>query len=114
MKPNKPNVGSEKKTFAKLNGLTIVGNSVTQNPDISTPNLLDDSYKKKIANRVFKSTTPSLIKGDKGDNGDKGDKGDTGDKGYPAQLPEPPETGLWILGSLNGSLSWIPTENCIN
>ena len=78
MKPNKPNVGSEKKTFAKLNGLTIVGNYVTQNPDAITSNLLDDSYIRKIANKVFESTTPSLIKGDTGEKGEKGDKGDNG------------------------------------
>jgi hypothetical protein len=99
VKPNRPNTGSEKKTFAKLGGLSIVGNYVTQDQPITLP----QQNVRKIAEDVFRTTTPSLIKGEKGDKGDKGD---------PADFPEIPKRGFFVLGSINGKIQWIATEDC--
>lgn len=27
-------------------------------------------------------------------------------------LPDPPDTGTWILGSIDGTLTWLPTQDC--
>lgn len=99
MKPNRPNTETQPKTFVKLNGLSIVGNYVTQDPALNIP---PPTFGRKDVEDIV-STTPSLI----GKQGEKGERGD------PAQLPTPPKRGIWVLGSVNGKLKWIETEdNC--
>jgi hypothetical protein len=29
-----------------------------------------------------------------------------------ARIPEPPTSGTYVLGSINGAIQWIATENC--
>jgi len=88
VKPNLPNTASEKKTFAKLKGFSIVGNSVSESQAIpKTADVISESQIKKIASSVadsvFKTNTPSLLRAAaaselKGDKGEKGDKGQDG------------------------------------
>ncbi len=37
------------------------------------------------------------------------DEPDTGNDG---SVPNPPATGTWVLGSINGTVQWIATEAC--
>ncbi len=90
MKPNLPNTASEKKTFAKLKGFSIVGNSVSESQAIpKTVDIIQEKQIKKIASSVadsvFKTNTPSLLRAAVASElrGDKGEKGDKGQDGIP-------------------------------
>ena len=98
MKPNLPNTGFAKKTFVKLPGLGIVGQSVTQfsEPSVvpSSINTADyTSIVTAVKEEVFNSSTPSMI-------------------GDQFTLPPAPDSKTYILASVNNELKWLETDSC--
>jgi hypothetical protein len=106
--PNKPNTKFGDKIFAQLPGFAISGKFVTQN--ISPQQLtqpkpvqagdtiiqgLDESAVRNLAEEVFNSSTPSMI------------------RKLSSKLPDIPDASkIYVLAAVKGEIVWLETESC--
>ena len=115
-KENSPNSGFDKKTFANVRNLSIVGNYVSLTPEpnepafgrISPPQPIDVT---EAANEAFKTNAPSLIKEIEQSTLIQIQKEIEKIKDVLPEYPEPRR--LYVLGlNRKRELVWIETESC--
>lgn len=115
-KENSPNSGFEKKTFANVRNLSIVGNYVSLTPQPEAPAFGTISPPKPIdvteaTNKAFRTNAPSLIKEIEQTTQIQIQKEIAGIKSVLPEFPDPRR--LYVLGlNRQRQLVWIETESC--
>lgn len=115
MKNQGPNSEFEKRTFANVRGLSIVGNYVSLTPEPTSPafgTVAQGQDTIGVFNDLFRTNTPSLIR-----EIDQRTQIQIQQalEGVGGKLPEPPDQRkLFVLGYdvRKGGLLWVNTEDC--
>lgn len=115
MKDQGPNSAFEKRTFANVRGLSIVGNYVSLTPEPQSPafgTVAQGQDTIGVFNDLFRTNTPSLIKEiDQRTQIQLNQAISSIESELPAK-PKIPGKFVLVYDSLTDKLSWAATETC--